>query len=67
MKRKRKLKRWHYYIIGITLLLIAMGALGYTKRQGIKYHVNSWRASGLLEDSLKSSKKNEWKEAERLA
>ena len=67
MKRKRKLKRYHYYTISITVLLIAVSALGYIKRQGIKYHVNSWRASGLLKDSLKSSEINEWKEAERLA
>ena len=67
MKRKLKLKRWHYYVIAAVVLLIALGVAGYIKREGIKYHVNSWRASGLLEDSIKSSKEEDWKEAERLA
>ena len=67
MKRKLKLKRWHYYVIVAMVLLIALSVAGYIKREGIKYHVNSWRASGLLEDSIKSSKEEDWKEAERLA
>ena len=67
MKRKLKLKRWHYYVIAAVVLLIALGVAGYIKREGIKYHVNSWRASSLLEDSIKSSKEEDWKEAERLA
>ena len=55
MKRKLKLKRWHYYVIAAAVLLIALGVVGFIKREGIRYYVNSWRASGLLEDSIKSS------------
>ena len=67
MKRKLKLKRWHYYVIAAAVLLIALGVVGFIKREGIRYYVNSWRASGLLEDSIKSSEEGDWKEAERLA
>ncbi len=67
MKRKLKLKRWHYYVIAAVVLLIALGVAGFIKREGIRYYVNSWRASGLLEDSIKSSEEGDWKEAERLA
>ncbi len=67
MKRKLRLKRWHYYVIAASTLLVALGILGFIKREGIKHHVNSWRASGLLEDSLKAADREDWKESERLA
>ncbi len=49
------------------VLLIAFSTAAFIKRKGIKYHVSSWRATGLLGDAQEASEKGNWRESERLA